>query len=214
MLTRRKSSKPFHGPFIRLFRAYRAGPSAMRPNAIVVGAGPVGLATTLELARLGKSVRIFTADAAPTTESRATGVLPRTLDWLELTGCHRADDRCRREAQGRARRQRRQDPRAHRRDATRLKRRFNFMLSLPQSRTEAILTACIGKYGVEVERGHSVTGITLLADGAEALVTSAQECKTVTADWLIGADGAHSTVRKKLAINFPRRGLSLRVDVG
>ncbi len=58
----------------------------MRPHAIIVGAGPVGLATALELTRLGKSVSIFSAGAAPTTESRATGVLPGTLDWLEPTG--------------------------------------------------------------------------------------------------------------------------------
>lgn len=58
----------------------------MRTDAIVVGAGPVGLATALELVRLGLRVRIVSADPAPTSESRATGVLPRTLELLEPSG--------------------------------------------------------------------------------------------------------------------------------
>ena len=173
----------------------------MKPHAIVVGAGPVGLATALELTRLGKSVRIFSADAAATSESRATGVLPRTLDWLEPTG---ATDRM--IAAGVRLKGVRVVSGGKTRaiiDATRLKHRFNFMLSLPQSRTEAILTACLAERGVKVEYGHKVTGITLLADGAEAVVSSADGRNTVAADWLIGADGAHSVVRKALGIGFP-----------
>ena len=170
-------------------------------DVIVVGAGPVGLATALELTRLGKSVRIFSADAGPTTESRATGVLPRTLDWLEPTGA--AERMIAAGVRLKGVRVVSNDKTRALIDATRLKHRFNFMLSLPQSRTEAILTACLSERGVEVERGHTVTGLKPLAGGAEAMVTSADGKKAVAAYWLIGADGAHSAVRKTLGIGFP-----------
>lgn len=86
-------------------------------------------------------------------------------------------------------------------DVTRLKHRFNFMLSLPQSRTEAILAECLAERGVTVERGRRVTTITSGASGAEVVVTGPDE--QVAAGWLVGADGAHSTVRKALDIGFP-----------
>lgn len=54
-------------------------------------------------------------------------------------------------------------------DATRLKHRFNVMLSLPQSRTEAILAECLAERGVAVERGRRVTEIAPGASGARSL---------------------------------------------
>lgn len=170
-------------------------------NVIIVGAGPVGLATALELTRLGQRVRILSADSGPTTESRATGVLPGTLDWLEPAGATErmieAGIRLKgvRVVSG--------DKTRAVIDATRLKHRFNFMLSLPQSRTEAILTACLADRGVAVEYDRRATAICPLADGAEAVFSGAAKSETVTAGWLIGADGAHSTVRKALGIGFP-----------
>ncbi len=41
---------------------------------LVVGAGPVGLAAALELARLHRPVRIVDAKLAPSTHSKAIGV--------------------------------------------------------------------------------------------------------------------------------------------
>jgi len=65
----------------------RVAPVVDRPAAsdddartvLVVGAGPVGLAAAGELARQGARVRLIDALPAPTTESRAIVVHPRTL---------------------------------------------------------------------------------------------------------------------------------------
>ncbi len=177
-------------------------------QVIVVGAGPVGIVAALELTRLGKTVRIFSADQGVTTESRATGVLPQTLDLLDPSGAA-----VRLIAAGVPLRGVRVVSGGRLRaiiDPTRLNHRFNFMLSLPQSRTVAILTACLAERGVQVEYGCTVTDIVAGADYATATVERGSVVEVVAADWLIGADGAHSTVRKALGIDFPGNAYSFQ----
>jgi 2-polyprenyl-6-methoxyphenol hydroxylase-like FAD-dependent oxidoreductase len=172
-----------------------------KTDVIVVGAGPVGLAAALELTRLGRKVRIFGGDAGPTTESRATGVLPGTLDLLEASGA--AQKMIEAGVQLKGVRVRSEGKLFATIDASRVKHRFNFMLSLPQSRTEAILTTCLSTMGVQVEYGWKATGVLALTKETEVVLEREGVTKRVGADWLIGADGAHSTVRKSLGINFP-----------
>ena len=54
-------------------------------DILVVGAGPVGLTMTAELARHGVRVRIIDWPAAPLPYCRAIGVTPRTLEvWDDM----------------------------------------------------------------------------------------------------------------------------------
>ena len=53
---------------------------------LIVGAGPVGLAASIELGRRGMTPRLIDRDAAPAPESRALAVNPRTLEILEPSG--------------------------------------------------------------------------------------------------------------------------------
>nr|WP_052236072.1 FAD-dependent monooxygenase [Mycolicibacterium setense] len=55
----------------------------MASEVLIVGAGPTGLTMAVELARRGVLVRIVDAAVAPTTETRALGVQPRTLELFE-----------------------------------------------------------------------------------------------------------------------------------
>ena len=55
-------------------------------DILIAGAGPVGLAAALELARRGIEARIIDDGEAPTPESRALGVNPRTLELLGPSG--------------------------------------------------------------------------------------------------------------------------------
>lgn len=55
----------------------------MTTEVLVVGAGPTGLTMAVEVARRGVAVRVIDAAAAPTTETRALGVQPRTLELFE-----------------------------------------------------------------------------------------------------------------------------------
>src|SRR4051812_41445460 len=55
-------------------------------DALIVGAGPVGLTTALELTRQGLNCRIIDLCAAPTDKSKALVVWGRTLELLDHAG--------------------------------------------------------------------------------------------------------------------------------
>ena len=59
----------------------------MKPEVLVVGAGPVGLTMAAELARYGVSVRIVDKAAARTDKSKALVLWSRTLELLDRMGC-------------------------------------------------------------------------------------------------------------------------------
>ncbi|MFE0653123.1 FAD-dependent oxidoreductase [Streptomyces sp. NPDC059534] len=63
-----------------------SGGSAALPPVAVVGAGPVGLAAALVLARSGVAVTVYEAREALATESRASTFHPATLDLLDELG--------------------------------------------------------------------------------------------------------------------------------
>src|SRR6201999_2349779 len=80
---------------------------------------------------------------------------------------------------------------------------YNFVLLIQQSETERLLEEQLETLGVKVERRvelqsfkegeSSITGRIAHADGSE---------EQIEASWLIGCDGAHSTVRHGLGMDF------------
>jgi 2-polyprenyl-6-methoxyphenol hydroxylase-like FAD-dependent oxidoreductase len=58
------------------------------------------------------------------------------------------------------------------------------------------------RLGVRVHLGHRVTALERTPRGVEARVATAAGEKHLRADWLIGADGAHSTVRSLVGVDF------------
>src|SRR5579875_2087464 len=68
--------------------AWKGGVAVMTDpiDVLVVGAGPVGLTAAIEVARLGRSVRVVDAADSPATSSRALGVHARTQEVLDRLG--------------------------------------------------------------------------------------------------------------------------------
>jgi 2-polyprenyl-6-methoxyphenol hydroxylase-like FAD-dependent oxidoreductase len=77
--------------------------------------------------------------------------------------------------------------------------RFGMVLIVPQSGTEKVLQTRADELGVEIVRGAEVVGLTQDGDGVSLQCAAGD---TVRADYAVGCDGAHSTVRSQLGIDF------------
>ena len=163
---------------------------------LIAGAGPVGLTAALELTRRGYAPRIIDRDGDVSAESRALVVNNRTLDLMEPSGVTE-----RMLAAGNRVTQvviRRNEKILARIDLSQIPHRFNFLLVLAQSETEKILIQRLSEMGVAVEKNTEIESV-LFVKNIECQMNNS---KTATTDFLIGADGAHSMVRKSLGLSF------------
>ncbi|MEO1992636.1 MAG: FAD-dependent monooxygenase, partial [Pirellulales bacterium] len=77
---------------------------------------------------------------------------------------------------------------------------FPHGILLPQNRTEFILNHALEKLGARVERKKEVQSFSVCEERVDV---EFRDGELARCDWLIGADGAHSTVRKGLGLTFP-----------
>jgi 2-polyprenyl-6-methoxyphenol hydroxylase-like FAD-dependent oxidoreductase len=168
-------------------------------DALIAGGGPIGLTVAIELARRGVDLRIVDPIIEPPQYAKAVGVQPRTLEVFEGMGVL---DRI----LGASIQMFGQlvyvngEKVAQVEFATPADVPFGF-IAIPQYATERILREELAMYGVQVERGVRVTAFEQDGDGVTATLDG-DERQTVRAGYLIGADGAHSAVRKALGLTF------------
>jgi 2-polyprenyl-6-methoxyphenol hydroxylase-like FAD-dependent oxidoreductase len=171
-------------------------------DVLVVGAGPVGLMVANELGRRGLSTRIIDRAAHRSPQSQALVVHARTLEILDLAGLSDIFVRSGYPAPGLnvglggSGSDITVDLRA-------IDSRYPFMLVLPQRETERILSDALTSHGVDVEWGTSLEGIFQSEEEVVATVrrgTGGYE--RIFTRYLVGCDGAHSTVRKLTNIRF------------
>jgi 2-polyprenyl-6-methoxyphenol hydroxylase-like FAD-dependent oxidoreductase len=162
----------------------------------VVGSGPTGLMLACELALGGVAVRLLEERTDTPNITRAFAVHARTLELLDARGL--ADDLLSRGVQLHAV----APPGGVELDLRELPTRFGMVLIVPQSGTEKVLQARADDLGVEIVRGAEVVGLT--QDG-EGVTVECARGDTVRTGYAIGCDGAHSTVRRLLGIDFVGR---------
>ncbi|KQY37415.1 pentachlorophenol monooxygenase [Nocardia sp. Root136] len=169
-------------------------------DVLIVGAGPVGSAAAVEVVRHGVRCRIVDAQSDPPQYAKAVGIQPRTLEVFEAMGVLR-------EVLDAGILMRGQivyinGAEADRMDLT-LPPEIPFgFLGLPQYETERILRRHLESLGTRVERGVRLVGFTQDEDGVDAVLAGPEGEHTVRARYLVGCDGAHSTVRKTLGLTF------------
>ncbi len=167
----------------------------MNMDVIVVGAGPVGLWLASELQLAGVSTVVLERAAERSPHTKALGMHVRTLEVFAMRGA--LDELL---AAGM------RLPAWHfglldrRVSFAGLDTPYPFMLAIPQVITEEILEKRALALGVRILRGHEVTGMTQDQDSVRVEVNSET---VLTAAYVVGCDGAGSTVRKAAGIAFP-----------
>jgi 2-polyprenyl-6-methoxyphenol hydroxylase-like FAD-dependent oxidoreductase len=162
-------------------------------EVVVVGAGPTGLMLACELALGGTKVRLIDERTDMPNITRAFAVHARTLELLDARGL--ADELLTRGVPVREL----APPGGAMLNLAELPTRFGMVLIVPQSGTEKILQARADELGIEIVRGAEVVGLTQDGDGVTV------ECAggdSMRAGYVVGCDGAHSTVRSQLGIDF------------
>ena len=163
-------------------------------EVLVVGAGPVGLMLAADLARRGVDVHIVDALPAPTTESRAIVLHARSLDHLEALGVldEILDGGIRSTGME-----------LHTNHRTIARAAFDgiqaahpYSVSIPQTDTEAVLARRLRELGVNVDRSATLTDLHQDDHGVDAVIAKPDGAvETWRARYVVGADGARSTVR-------------------
>lgn len=173
------------------------------PVTLVVGAGPVGMAGALELDRQGMRVRIIEKNEQRSTLSKAVGINARTLELLQPGGISQ-------KLIARGLKVYRVNLRYGDRvlttvDFSKMNHPFNFMLSLPQDETEAVLEQALQARDITVEKGVEFSGYETDGDTVLARIRRKDVASAFDVDYILGADGAHSAVRKSMGLDFPGR---------
>lgn len=173
----------------------------MKPDVLVVGAGPVGLTLAAELARYGLSVRIVDKAAQRTDKSKALVLWSRTLELMDRMNCSAPFIAAGMKATG-ATITTGEKQIAHV-DLSGVASPHPYALMIPQCETERLLEEHLSTLGVTVERSVELAQFTATGDGIVATLGHADgRQESVESSWLIGCDGAHSTVRHQLGFEF------------
>ncbi len=191
-----------------------------RRQVVIVGAGPVGLLTALGLARQGVAVTVLDAEPAVVKSPRAAVYFHTTISILKKLGLsdeahaiglastefmmHWLDTGERVESDMR--------------DALEKGQEFDHNLHFGQHiLAELVMRHLAALPGTEVLWNHTVTALNQSDSEVRLTVDTPGGETAFVADWVIGTDGARSTVRKLVGLEFegftwPDRFVATNID--
>jgi 2-polyprenyl-6-methoxyphenol hydroxylase-like FAD-dependent oxidoreductase len=172
-------------------------------SVLIVGAGPSGLMMAAQLLRHGVQPIIIDSKQGPTDQSKALAVQARSLEIYRQLGVIDRIIEGGKQADGVA----------FNYDGTVLAQlslantgkgltKFPFIHLYQQSKNERLLLDFLTTNCCPVYWDTTITTVKQVGKQVEVELQSGTETINLTANWLIGADGAHSTVRQQLQIPF------------
>ncbi|WP_163529444.1 FAD-dependent monooxygenase [Halobacillus ihumii] len=176
----------------------------MKPQILIAGAGPTGLALALSLAKQQVPFKIIDQESGPGEASRAMAVMPRTLEFydqfnfadefvtggIKIEGVHVHVDG---------------KEKAHL-DLGSIGEgisRFTSPYSFPQDEHEKVLLKQLERYGVEVEWNTELLSFHETDEGTMAVLVCDGEESEQEFLYICGCDGASSAVRHQIQAGFP-----------
>ncbi|MGW0484587.1 FAD-dependent monooxygenase [Nonomuraea sp. NPDC003214] len=172
----------------------------MITEVVIAGGGPNGLMLACELSLGGVRPLVLERLPQPSDEPKANGLLGQVVRMLDHRGlCEPLSGSA-------------EPPRPNSAyfmfgalglDLSLLEHSPVHTLPVPQRRIEQVLEERAIELGVEIRRGHELTGLAQDGDAVTADVAGPDGTYQVRARYLVGADGAHSATRKLAGIGFP-----------
>jgi 2-polyprenyl-6-methoxyphenol hydroxylase-like FAD-dependent oxidoreductase len=172
-------------------------------SVLIVGAGPSGLMMAAQLLRYGIQPVIIDHKQGPTSHSKALAVQARSLEIYRQMGLIKAIIKGGKQAAGVVFNQEGKEVAsmslANVGDG---QTAFPFVQMYQQSKNERLLLDYLTLNCCPVYWNTSLISLSQDAERVTVQIQSGDETQTITCNWLVGADGAHSLVRKQSQIPF------------
>jgi 2-polyprenyl-6-methoxyphenol hydroxylase-like FAD-dependent oxidoreductase len=174
--------------------------TATDTDVLIVGAGPVGLFLANECARRGLRYRIIETKATQSEHSKALAIMPRTLEIFDMAGIVGPFLEVANRVTGIA-------LTAHGHQLAHMRfepetTAYPFVAMVPQDETERLLVEELGRKRGAVEYETTLVSAAQQADYVVVKLDHKGTAADSTTRFLVGCDGAHSTVRRLLNLSF------------
>lgn len=186
---------PLDNPLGSLGASACTPPVTSRFDVIIAGCGPTGAMLAAELRLHDVRVLVLEKETEPKSSARIVGLHIRSIELMAMRGLLErisAHGR-RRPAGGFFAAINKPAPRG-------LDSAHAYLLGIKQPDIEHVLEEHATELGAQVRRGAAVAGF---AQDDEGVTVELADGERLRARYLVGCDGAHSTVRKLLGVAFP-----------
>jgi 2-polyprenyl-6-methoxyphenol hydroxylase-like FAD-dependent oxidoreductase len=172
-------------------------------QVLIVGAGPSGLMMAAQLLRYGIQPVIIDSKDGPTDHSKALAVQARSMEIYRQLGVVDKALEGGKPAWGVVFNQLGKPAASLTlRDIGKTQTAYPYVFMYTQSKNERLLLDYLTHNACPVYWNSTLVSFKQNAGNVSAIIQQADKQHTLTCDFLIGADGAHSTVRKALQIPF------------